>query len=79
MSSEQRSILRHLIHVALDTLFASDQQKMASALGCTAAELDTALTVDGARKSADIFNKLSHYCIEHALSMDELLAGYDKE
>lgn len=72
-------ILRHLLHNVLEEHFASDYQKMALAIGCSVEDLELALSADGHRRSADIFERTSAYCTEHHISLDSMLNDFQKE
>ena len=72
MSFERISVTRQLINAALKHHFSSDLQLMSTTLACDPSDLSNALTVDGSRKSAIIFERLSSYCITHNLSLDIL-------
>lgn len=79
MTLSQMSILRSVLTSALNLYFSSDLQRMSSSIGCTQADLSTALNKDGARKSADVFEKLSSYCIENNLCIDVLLKKFEQK
>lgn len=72
-------ILRHLLQKVLEEHFASDYQRMALAIGCSVEDLELALSTEGHRRSADIFERTSAYCTEHHISLDSMLNGFQTE
>lgn len=72
-------ILRHLLLKVLEEHFASDYQRMALAIGCSVEDLELALSTEGHRRSADIFERTSAYCTEHHISLDSMLNDFQKE
>lgn len=72
-------ILHHLLHKVLQDHFASDYQRMALAIGCSVEDLELALSAEGHRRSADIFERTSAYCTEHHISLDSMLNGFQIE
>ena len=64
--------LPQLLFAALQQYFSSDRHQMAASIGCSEADLVTALTMEGARKGAACFEKLCIYCINNNLSIDTL-------
>lgn len=75
----QPGILCHLLQRTLEKHFSSDTQQMALAIGCTVDDLAIALTTEGYRRSADIFEKLSVYCAGNNISLDVMLSEFQTE
>lgn len=69
-------ILCYLLQQTLEKHFASDTQRMALAIGCNVEDLELALSIEGHRRSADIFEKTSAYCAEHRISLDAMLTDF---
>ena len=72
-------ILYHILRRTLEKHFASDTQRMALAIGCSVEDLELALSTEGHRRSADIFERTSAYCTEHHISLDSMLNGFQTE
>lgn len=57
----------------LDTYFSSDKAAMANALHCDAKALEKALSQEGSRIEAALFEQLMQYCLRNKLGTDVLV------
>lgn len=61
---------------ALDDFFQSNIGEMADTLGCTYTEVERALSAEGSRARAKLFESLAAYCARNHLSIDALISAY---
>lgn len=66
-------ILCRFFKTALDTYFSSDKAAMANALHCDAKALEKALSQEGSRIEAALFEQLMQYCLRNKIGTDVLV------
>ena len=76
--TQNSDITRFVFTKALTDYFHGNQAEMALAIGCTGRELEQALSAEGIRIRAKIFELLAKYCAEHKQSIDALLRAYEE-
>ena len=76
--TQNSDITRFVFSKALTDYFHANKTEMAQAIGCSVQELEQALSAEGIRIRAKIFELLAKYCAEHALSIDALLRAYEE-
>ena len=69
-------MMKWMYHYVLGEVFDSDVRNMAIELRVTEKTLQKALEQDNCAESMLLFEQLMHYCMEHSISMDAILALY---